>query len=99
MALINRKLLNEESVEVIHRGKVTRTTVFSELFEALHAKPQNYFQFKAGKVPYQYANRSDLMSELFFDSYELYWLLHLSNSVEDPFEGFNSGERIFIPRL
>ena len=99
MVLMNRKLLSQESVEVTHRGKVTRTTVFSNIFEALHARPEQYFQFKEGRVPFAFANRSDLIAEVFYDSHDLNWLVQVANSVEDPFEGLNSGDRIFIPRL
>tara|TARA_Y100000034_G_C6875777_1_gene400479 strand:- start:44 stop:340 length:297 start_codon:yes stop_codon:yes gene_type:complete len=97
--LLNKNLLDEESVEVVHRGRTTRTTVFSNLFEALHVNPENFLDLKKGRIPMEFANRSDLVADLFLGSHELYWLIHMVNSVEDPFEEFNSGDTVLIPKI
>ena len=94
-----RNILGVEAVGVTHRGKRTNSLVFSDLFEGLHASPESFFDFKHGKIPIWAANRPDLISEVFYDTYDQFWILQVANSVEDPFEGFQSGDKILIPKL
>jgi len=79
-----------------HRGKTTRTIVTNP--EA------NYFienldtlDFEFGVVPMAFANRPDLISNVFYATPKHWWLLSIMNNEPDPFEGFSSGERIRIP--
>jgi len=96
---MKRNILRDEAEEVMHRGKVTNSLVFSEIFEGLHTAPEALLDLREGRVPVWAANRPDLISEVFYDTYDQSWLLQVANSVEDPFEGFQSGDRLFIPRL
>jgi hypothetical protein len=52
-----------------------------------------------GYIPAGYEHRPDLISNLFYGSPKNWWLLMLVNSVEDPFEGFNVGDSILIPKI
>jgi len=55
------------------------------------------FNFKIGFVPAGFENRPDLISNIFFDTPELWWLIMRANNIEDPFEELGLGARIRLP--
>jgi len=60
---------------------------------------QNSFQHDIAFVPAGYEHRPDLISNVFYKTPAYWWLIMEYNNVNDPFEGFNVGDRILIPKL
>ena len=64
-----------------------------------------YIDFLKGReqeiayVPPGYEHRPDLLSYLFYGSVTKDWLLMMVNNIVDPFQGFNVGDRILIPKI
>ena len=46
-----------------------------------------------------YEHRPDLISDIFYNTPEYWWLILLYNNIDDPFEGLNVGDQIKIPNL
>jgi hypothetical protein len=57
------------------------------------------FEVEYGYVPAGFEHRPDLIANVFYGSPKNWWLLCVINNIVDPFEGFNVGERIAIPKL
>lgn len=45
------------------------------------------------------ANRSDLISKIYFDNYDMDWIIHMHNDILDPFTEYYVGRTINIPFL
>jgi hypothetical protein len=43
------------------------------------------------------ANRSDLISKIYYDNYDLGWLISIHNDITDPFTEYAVGREIAIP--
>ena len=84
---------------VLHKGVRTTTSVGSIQYDNFVADIENVFQYDIGFIPFQFAHRPDLISNLFYGTPEYWWLLMLVNGVTDPFEQFKPGDRIKIPRI
>jgi hypothetical protein len=88
-----------DEVLVDHRNITTNTIVNSEKFDTLLEDLDDAFEYEIGYIPAGYAHRPDLISNLFYGSPKNWWLLMMVNSINDPFEGFNENDRIFIPKI
>lgn len=84
--------------EVKHKGKTVTTSVATEMDDIVAQIPANY-TYQLGQVPVYHGNRPDLTSYTFYDSPQYWWFLLQFNAIDDPFENFNSGDFIRIPRL
>tara|TARA_Y100000310_G_C20591788_1_gene768463 strand:+ start:246 stop:551 length:306 start_codon:yes stop_codon:yes gene_type:complete len=81
---------------IVHRGKVTKTIV-TNLEANNFVANMDSIKSKIGFIPRAYANRPDLISNIFYASPRSWWLLSMINNWSDPFENFNVGQRITIP--
>lgn len=83
--------------EVEHKG-VTITTSVGSTYETFLEK-LNIADSVTGTIPKAHKNRPDLISDLFFGKVNYWWLLMEFNNVKDPFEDFNNGDKIRIPKI
>tara|TARA_A100001391_G_C5083578_1_gene280535 strand:+ start:4617 stop:4916 length:300 start_codon:yes stop_codon:yes gene_type:complete len=88
-----------DEVRVDHRNIMTNTIVNSEKFDLLLSDLEEAFEYEIGYIPAGYAHRPDLISNLFYGTPKNWWLLMMVNGINDPFEGFNESDRIFIPKI
>ena len=88
-----------DAVEVTHLNKTTLTTLNSTVFDEFITDIEDKFEVQFGYVPNGFEHRPDLIANVFYGSPKNWWLLCVVNNVIDPFEGFNVGERIAIPKL
>lgn len=84
--------------EIKHKGKTITTSLGTGMDDIAADIPNNY-QYQIGQIPVYHANRPDLTSYTFYDSPQYWWLLLHFNVIDDPFEGFNSGDFIRVPKL
>lgn len=82
-----------------HRGVKVNTSVGHPAQDLLVKHSGRIYSFDVGYVPAGFENRPDLISDLFYGTPGYWWLLMQVNNVPDPFEGFNVGDRILIPKL
>ena len=87
--------------KVTHRknGRTTTTSVGSPSFDDLLTNVSNSFKSKIGKIPIGFEHRPDLISNLFYDTPEYWWLILLVNGIADPFDQLNQGDEIIIPEI
>ena len=83
--------------EVEHKGVIVTTNVGTSYDNFL--KQLERSQGVVGRIPKLHSNRPDLISDLFYGNVNSWWLLMEYNNVKDPFEGFNHGDNIKIPKL
>lgn len=81
-----------------HRGVVVTTSVGSRADDFI-ANIDDRYTYQIGRIPLPHKNRPDLISNTFYDSPRNWWLLMQFNGVTDPFEKFQSGEKIKLPDL
>jgi len=86
-------------LDVKHKGKVTKTSVGSKEADKLITIMDKAYEYEVAYVPAGYANRPDLISDIFYDTAANWWLILLANNIPDPFEGLNVGDRILIPKV
>lgn len=84
---------------VDHKGVKVTTSVGSAPQDLLVKYTDRLYEFDIGYIPVGYQHRPDMISELFYNTPGYWWLLMIVNNVPDPFEGFNVGDRIKIPKL
>jgi len=90
--------LKNGNVTVEHRKKLTTTSFNVDSFERTMESIMNS-GYQIVTVPIGYEHRADLISNVFFGTPTLDWLICWYNGIEDPFEGLNRGDKIKIPRL
>jgi len=85
-------------VQVIHKDKNVTTTLNSEDFEQFQRRMAD-FSFDVGYVPPGFEHRADLISNLFYSTPTLDWLICWFNNIKDPFQELNVRDQIKIPKL
>ena len=83
----------------VYRHRNTKVT------SILHATEHDFvsknldtaYEYRVGYVPAGFEHRPDLISNVFYGTPDKWLLLMQVNNIEDPFEGFNLNDRIFIP--
>jgi len=88
-----------DAVKVRHRGVTVTTIVNSPLFDSILENEKRSYNYEVGYVPAGFQHRPDLISNVFYESPENWWLLMLMNNISDPFEGFKLNERFVIPKI
>lgn len=81
---------------LVHKGKPISTSVGSSIYEGTIAR----FLSKNGRLgglPIGYEHRPDLISDLFFDTPNAWWVVCEMNAVTDPFEGLNISDELNLP--
>ena len=84
---------------VHHKGIVSTTSVGNTRFDAISSDIDTLYDYDEGVIPIGYAHRPDLISNLFYGTPGYWWLLMLCNGVDDPFQGFKTGDRILLPKI
>jgi hypothetical protein len=97
MPNVSQYMLGEVSVP--HRNKTTNTAVGSLGFDKTSIGLEALYDFTIAYVIPGYEHRPDLISDIFYNTPEYWWLILLYNSIDDPFEGLNVGDQIKIPVL
>jgi hypothetical protein len=86
------------SVSVVHKNKMVVTNLSNRDFE-LFLKNMDDFAFDVGHIPPGYEHRADLISDLFYNTPSLDWLICWYNGIDDPFQQLNILDEIKIPRV
>jgi hypothetical protein len=86
-----------EYISLYHKGKTVATTVGSPLYEGALSQLQATTGGEEKFIPAGYANRPDLISNLFFAGPQAWWEVMAINGLSDPFESLNVGDRISLP--
>jgi len=83
---------------ILHKNKLITSTFNSSLYEE-YLKSLSDYTFIVGRVPAGYEHRADLISNLFYNTPTLDWLICVSNNINDPFQQLNVGDQIKILKL
>ena len=83
---------------IVHRSKSIDTTLNSKSWEQF-AQDVHLKKYKIVKIGPGVAHRPDLISNQYYGSPLLFWLILLANGLSDPFEGLNSGDLIRIVNI
>jgi hypothetical protein len=86
------------SMEVEHKGKKIATSLNSTSFEDFYESLDD-FDFDVGIIPPGFEHRADLISDLFYNTPTLDWMICLFNDISDPFQELTAGKVIKIPRM
>ena len=84
---------------IAHNSRKISTSVGVAAWDRYVSNIDKEYTYKIGQVPIGYEHRPDLISNIFYGTPSLWWLLLVVNKIEDPFEGFNVGDEIKIPEL
>lgn len=84
---------------ITHKARQITTSVGVAEWDRFVRNIDGEFEYKLGKVPVGYAHRPDLISNIFYGTPSLWWLLLVVNKISDPFEGLNVGDQIKIPKI
>lgn len=85
--------------EISHKGTTVTSYLNNANFDAFYENIDKTFKYDVGYVPNGFEHRPDLISNVFYNTPAYWWLLMLVNNITDPFESFNAGDRILLPRL
>lgn len=81
-----------------HKDKMIATTFNSLEYES-YIKSLDVIKFDLGRIPAGYEHRADLISNLFYGTPTLDWVICLVNKINDPFQQLNVGDPIKIPKI
>tara|TARA_R110000868_G_scaffold13711_9_gene63617 strand:- start:2635 stop:2925 length:291 start_codon:yes stop_codon:yes gene_type:complete len=84
--------------EVSHRGKTLATSLNAKSFDNFTIS-MNDMPYEVGYIPNGYEHRPDLISDLFYNTVSMDWLICMFNNIKDPFQELNVGDRILIPQI
>jgi hypothetical protein len=84
-------------IQYSHRNIITNSVVGHPKHDA--RLKATSFSHDVGFIPAGYEHRPDLISNIFYGTPSYWWLLMEYNNIFDPFEGFNVGDRILIPKV
>jgi len=84
--------------EVIHKNKKTVSSLNSLEFKEF-IRTLDESSFRVGTIPPGFEHRADKISNLFYETPHLDWLVCWINNVSDPFQQLNVGDRIRILNL
>lgn len=85
-------------IDESHKNKTLATAVTSETYQE-YLSTIDSIPYSVGYIPPGYEHRPDLISDLFYNTTTLDWLILLFNSIDDPFESLNVGDKILLPKL
>jgi len=84
--------------EIEHKGKKISTSLSPEM-DSFIQNLEVSFDIENGKIPIYHNSRPDLTSHAFYATPKYWWFLLMFNTIEDPFNSFDSGDIIRIPKL
>ena len=96
--MIYRNHLKAGSREVTHKGKKVVSSLNSLEFRKF-VETLDETSYLTGVIPPGYEHRADKISDLFYETPDLDWLICWTNNVSDPFQQLNVGDRIRILNL
>jgi len=79
-----------------HKGAQVTTSIHTEIEQVMENIP-NKIPHRIGTCMPFITHRPDSISDIFYNTTALWWYIQLFNNIEDPFEGFNKGDRLLIP--
>jgi len=82
-------------LEATHKNKKVATSLNSLSFRSFIDDIDN-MSYLEGTIPPGYEHRADKISELFYETPSLDWLICWANDVYDPFQQLNVGDTIRI---
>lgn len=83
------------SYKVEHREKNITSVLNSDEFENF-INSIYQLSYRTVTIPPSYEHRADLLSNLFYNTPTLDWLICWSNNINDPFEQLNVGDNLKI---
>ena len=86
------------NVRIIHKDKAVISVLNSEDFDKFLSQMDD-FAFDVGNIPPGFEHRADLISNLFYDTPTLDWLICWFNGISDPFQQLNIMDQIKIPKI
>lgn len=86
------------STTIRHKDSDITTSLNSEDFEEF-LKTMESYDFRVGVIPPGFEHRADLISNLFYNTPTLDWLLCWFNDIKDPFQQLNIMDSIKIPTI
>tara|TARA_S200002703_G_scaffold158525_1_gene169137 strand:+ start:4136 stop:4429 length:294 start_codon:yes stop_codon:yes gene_type:complete len=81
--------------EVIHRNKKVASSLNAPDFKTF-LDSLDEGSYRVGVIPPGFEHRADRISDLFYETPNLDWLICWINNVSDPFQQLNVGDRIRI---
>ena len=81
--------------EVLFKGKKVVSSINSKSFESSLRELLSMSK-KVGVIPPGFEHRADLISNLFYGTPSLDWVILWVNSISDPFQQLNVGDRVVI---
>jgi len=82
-----------------HRNINVPSIVGNSAADEFVSKIESNFEYEVGYVPAGFEHRPDLISNVFYNTPNYWWLILLVNNIYDPFEGLTAGAKILIPKL
>ena len=79
-----------------HKGVDVTTSINSKIEDFIKDIPDN-IEYQTGRSLPFVEHRPDSIADIFYSKSHLWWYVMLFNNINDPFEGFNSGDRLLIP--
>lgn len=90
--------LKIDSYQVVHRDKNVTTNLNSDNFRNF-INDLSQLNFRIEIIPPGMEHRADLISNNYYGTPMLDWLVCWYNNINDPFEQLNAGDQIKIPLL
>jgi hypothetical protein len=84
--------------QIVHKGITLADVVTSQSFQD-YILTLDSIPYDTGIIPPGYEHRPDLISDLFYNTTKLDWLILWFNNLDDAFQNLNVGDRILIPKL
>lgn len=86
------------SNEYTHKNKKVVSSINSFEIETYLNNLQN-FEYEIAIIPAGFEHRADLISNVFYNTPTLDWLICWANNIDDPFQKLNAGDELKIPKL
>jgi hypothetical protein len=93
-----RNHLGNGNIQVRHKDTNVTTSLNSAEFDLFLTEMDRY-EYTVGYIPPGFEHRADLISDLFYDTPTLDWLICWFNNIYDPFQQLNVRDRILIPKV
>jgi hypothetical protein len=84
--------------KITHKGKIISTSINTEFMDNIEKSILSNAH-SLGTVKQYIAHRPDVVSDIFYNSSSYWWYLLMYNNINDPFEGFNTSDKILIPNI
>jgi len=79
-----------------HKGCSITTSLNTDIEKLLERIPTE-IDYQVGRCASFVVHRPDTISDIFYNTPSLWWYVQLFNNINDPFVGFNPGDRLLIP--